>query len=133
MFELKGARLANGTKVTLTHFRKIGSDCVDIKLCLVSGKEESTVRDVMVIAGNQAVSSRETDDVGVIFSSEAKHANYVHKAEEVDTSQNKIRRHPLTANTQRAKSQLSQQCLKGYIFSVASEKSSRCGRGDLVD
>eukprot|EP00984_Skeletonema_dohrnii_P038345 scaffold41481_cov316-Skeletonema_dohrnii-CCMP3373.AAC.1 len=106
MFELKAARLANGTKVTLTHFRKVGSDCVDIKLCLVDGKEESTVRDVMVIAGNQAVSSRETNDVGIIFSSEAKHAHDVHKAEEVDTSQTRYGG-ILTANSQRAESQSS--------------------------
>ena len=55
----------------------------------MDGKEESTVRDVMVIAANQAVSSRETDDVGIVFSSEAeaKHANDVRKSEEVDTSQ----------------------------------------------
>ena len=53
----------------------------------MDGKEKTTVRGVMVIAGNQAVSSRETDEVGIVFSSEAKCANAVQKSEEVETSQ----------------------------------------------
>mmetsp|Transcript_17850 Transcript_17850/g.27115 ORF Transcript_17850/g.27115 Transcript_17850/m.27115 type:complete len:331 (+) Transcript_17850:74-1066(+) len=64
VFEIEAARLANGTKVTLVHFRKVSLDCVDImlRLGLVSGKEETTVRVVTVITANQAVASREIED-----------------------------------------------------------------------
>ena len=62
VFELEAARLANGTKVTLVHFRKLSLDCVDIMLRLVSGKEQTTVRVVTVITANQAVASREIED-----------------------------------------------------------------------
>eukprot|EP00984_Skeletonema_dohrnii_P011336 scaffold4515_cov124-Skeletonema_dohrnii-CCMP3373.AAC.3 len=62
VFELEAARLANGTKVTLVHFRKVSLDCVDIMLRLVSGKEETTVRVVTVITANQAVASREIEE-----------------------------------------------------------------------
>eukprot|EP00985_Skeletonema_marinoi_P014126 scaffold7100_cov138-Skeletonema_marinoi.AAC.7 len=30
VFEREASKLANGTKVTLIHFRKIGLDCIDI-------------------------------------------------------------------------------------------------------
>jgi hypothetical protein len=61
VFEREASKLANGTKVTLIHFRKIGLDCIDIKLGVVNGEEEGTVRVVTTISAKQAVVSREID------------------------------------------------------------------------
>ncbi|KAL7497744.1 hypothetical protein ACHAWT_007259 [Skeletonema menzelii] len=62
VYEKEARKLASGTKVTLIHFRKIGLDCVDIKLGLANGEEESTIRVVTTITAKQAVVSREIDE-----------------------------------------------------------------------
>uniref|UniRef100_A0A7S2LWR3 Uncharacterized protein n=1 Tax=Skeletonema marinoi TaxID=267567 RepID=A0A7S2LWR3_9STRA len=64
VYEREASKLANGTKVTLIHFRKIGLDCIDIKLGLVNGGEDSTstVRIVTTITAGQAVTSKEIDE-----------------------------------------------------------------------
>ena len=62
VFEREASKLANGTKVTLIHFRKIGLDCIDIKLGLVNGEEEYAVRAVTTITAKQAVTSKEIDE-----------------------------------------------------------------------
>mmetsp|Transcript_5337 Transcript_5337/g.8182 ORF Transcript_5337/g.8182 Transcript_5337/m.8182 type:complete len:172 (-) Transcript_5337:48-563(-) len=64
VFEREASKLADGTKVTLIHFRKIGLDCIDIKLGLVNGEEDSTstVRLVTTITAGQAVTSKEIDE-----------------------------------------------------------------------
>ena len=58
VFQQDSKHYASGHKVTLIHFRKIGLDCIDIKLCFVDGKEESTVRDVKTKRSLPSVSSR---------------------------------------------------------------------------
>jgi hypothetical protein len=62
VFEREASKLTDGTKMILIHFRKIGLDCIDIKLGIVNGKEESTVRVVTTISEKQAVVSREIDE-----------------------------------------------------------------------
>mmetsp|Transcript_24326 Transcript_24326/g.37718 ORF Transcript_24326/g.37718 Transcript_24326/m.37718 type:complete len:155 (-) Transcript_24326:70-534(-) len=62
VYEREARKLANGTKVTLIHFRKIGLDCIDIKLGLVNGGEEHAVRLVTTITAKQAVTSKEIDE-----------------------------------------------------------------------
>eukprot|EP00984_Skeletonema_dohrnii_P033853 scaffold31840_cov67-Skeletonema_dohrnii-CCMP3373.AAC.1 len=62
VYEREASKLANGTKVTLIHFRKIGLDCIDIKLGLVNGGEEHAVRFVTTITAKQAVTSKEIDE-----------------------------------------------------------------------
>jgi len=65
VYEREASKLASGTKVTLIHFRKIGLDCIDIKLGLVECGEEdctSTVRVVTTITAGQAVTSKEIDE-----------------------------------------------------------------------
>ena len=63
VYEREASKLANGgTKVTLIHFRKIGLDCIDVKLGLVNGKEERTIRAVTTITARQAVTSKEIDE-----------------------------------------------------------------------
>ena len=62
VYEREASKLANGTKVTLIHFRKIGLDCIDIKLGLVNGGEEYAVRAVTTITAKQAVTSKEIDE-----------------------------------------------------------------------
>uniref|UniRef100_A0A7S2LYG3 Uncharacterized protein n=1 Tax=Skeletonema marinoi TaxID=267567 RepID=A0A7S2LYG3_9STRA len=62
VYEREASKLANGTKVTLIHFRKIGLDCIDVKLGLVNGKEERTIRAVTTITDRQAVTSKEIDE-----------------------------------------------------------------------
>lgn len=68
VFELEASRLANGTKVNLVHFKKISSDCVDIKIKLshLSDEENTTVRVVTAIAADQAVGSREIKDSSLL-------------------------------------------------------------------
>ena len=63
VYEMEARALASGTKVTLIHFRKIGLNCtsVDIKLGLVNGKKENTIRAVITRFGKQAVISKEID------------------------------------------------------------------------
>eukprot|EP00984_Skeletonema_dohrnii_P026154 scaffold15452_cov102-Skeletonema_dohrnii-CCMP3373.AAC.2 len=63
VYKREASKLANGTKVTLIHFRKIGLDCIDIKLGLVNGGEEHAVaRFVTTITAKQAVTSKEIDE-----------------------------------------------------------------------
>ena len=58
----EAATLANGTKMTLIHFRRIGLDCIDIKLRLVNGKNESISRVFLTITDDKAIKSKEIDD-----------------------------------------------------------------------
>ncbi len=53
---------ADGTKMTLIHFRRIGSDCIDIKLRLVNGENESISRVFLTITDDKAIKSKEIDD-----------------------------------------------------------------------
>ena len=62
IYQLHSKHYASGQKVTLIHFRKIGLDCVDIKVRPVNGKEETTVRVVNTLSNSQVVLSREIDE-----------------------------------------------------------------------
>ena len=53
---------ADGTKMDLIHFRRIGSDCIDIKLRLVNGEKKSISRAFLTITGDKAIKSKEIDD-----------------------------------------------------------------------
>jgi hypothetical protein len=53
---------ADGTKMALIHFRRIGLDCIDIKLCLVNGENESISRVFLTITDDKAIKSKEIDD-----------------------------------------------------------------------
>ena len=67
VFELEASKLANGTKVTLVHFKKISLDCVDIKIKLSHlNDEENTLRLVTAVAADQAVGSREIKDSSLL-------------------------------------------------------------------
>lgn len=68
VFELEASKLANDTKVTLVHFKKISLDCVDIKIKLshLNDEENTTVRFVTAIAADQAVGSREIKDSSLL-------------------------------------------------------------------
>ena len=79
MFQLYSELYASGLEISLIHLRKIGLDCIDIKLRLVNGKEETTIRVVNTISGNQAVSSREIDEAFPLKVLEAKCASAVYK------------------------------------------------------
>lgn len=57
---------ADGTKMTLIHFRRIGSDCIDIKLHLVNGKNESISRVFLTITDDKAIKSKEIVDSSTI-------------------------------------------------------------------
>jgi phosphoglycolate phosphatase-like HAD superfamily hydrolase len=87
VFEREASKLANGTKVTLIHLRKIGLDCFDIKLGVVSGKEENTVRVVTTISAKQAVVSREIDESFPLKVIGASCASVVYKWKEIGTFQ----------------------------------------------
>ena len=93
VFEQEASKLANGTKVTLLHFRKIGLDCTDIKLRLVNGEEESIIRIVTTITSKQAVVSQEIDESresNLFFPTKlmaAKCASAVYKWKEMGTYQ----------------------------------------------
>ena len=62
VFESWSKRLASGTKITLIHFRKIGLDCIDIKIRQVTGQEEDTIRVISKTTGQQVIVSREIDE-----------------------------------------------------------------------
>ena len=62
IYQLHSKHYASGQKVTLIHFRKIGLDCVDIKVRPVNGEEETTVRVVNTLSNSQVVLSREIDE-----------------------------------------------------------------------
>ena len=89
IYQLHSKHYASGQKVTLTliHFRKIGLDCVDIKVRLVNGKEETTVRVVNTLSNSQVVLSREIDESFPLIVLGAKCANVVYKWKEVGTYQ----------------------------------------------
>ena len=53
---------ADGTKMALIHFRRIGSDCIDIKLHLVNGENESISRVFLTITDDKAINAKEIDD-----------------------------------------------------------------------
>ena len=57
---------ADGTKMALIHFRRIGLDCIDIKLHLVNGKKESISRVFLTITDDKAIKSKEIDDSSTI-------------------------------------------------------------------
>ena len=88
IFQFYSKHYASGQKVTLIHFRKIGLDCIDIKVRLVTGKEVTTVRVVSTISGGQVVLSREIDESFPLKQVlGAKCANAVYKWKEVGTYQ----------------------------------------------
>jgi len=87
IYQLHSKHYASGQKVTLIHFRKIGLDCVDIKVRLVNGKEETTVRVVNTLSNSQVVLSREIDESFPLLVLGAKCANVVYKWKEVGTYQ----------------------------------------------
>ena len=53
---------ADGTRVALIHFRRIGLDCIDIKLHLVNGENESISRVFLTITDDKAINAKEIDD-----------------------------------------------------------------------
>jgi hypothetical protein len=54
---------ADGTKMALIHFRRIGLDCIDIKLRLaVNGENESISRVFLTITDDKAINAKEIDD-----------------------------------------------------------------------
>ena len=67
IFALHSKHYASGKKGTLIHFRKIGMDCIDIKVRLVIGEEETIVRVINTISDGQAVLSREIDEGKYFF------------------------------------------------------------------
>jgi len=87
IFQLHSKHYASGQKVTLIHFRKIGLDCIDIKVRLVTGDEETTVHVVNTISGGQVVVSREIDESFPLKVLGAKCASAVYKWVEVGTYQ----------------------------------------------
>jgi hypothetical protein len=62
VFESWSNKLASGTKMTLIHIRKIGLDCIDIKVRQVTGQEENTFRVISKTTGQQVIASREIDE-----------------------------------------------------------------------
>jgi len=62
IFKLESSKLASGTKMTLIHFRKIGLDCIDVKVRQVTGQEENTLRVISTLSDSQVVVSREIDE-----------------------------------------------------------------------
>ena len=62
VFEVWSSKLASGTKMTLIHFRKIGLDCIDVKVRQVTGQEENTFRVISTLSDSQVVVSREIDE-----------------------------------------------------------------------
>ena|SRR6056300_334369 len=63
VFEVWSNKLASGTKMTLIHFRKIGLDCIDVKVRQVTGQEEeNTLRVISTLSDSQVVVSREIDE-----------------------------------------------------------------------
>ena len=63
VFEVLSNKLASGTKMTLIHFRKIGLDCIDIKVRQVTpGQEENTLRVISTLSDSQSVVAREIDE-----------------------------------------------------------------------
>lgn len=87
IFQFHSKHYASGQKVTLIHFRKIGLDCIDIKVRFVTGKEDFTVRVVHTISGGQVVLSRDIDESFPLKVLGAKCANAVFKWKEVGTYQ----------------------------------------------
>lgn len=78
VYEREVQKLADGgTTVTLVHFRKIGLDCMDVKLGIVNGDEKRTVRAVSTISAGKAVISKEIDET----------TNFVYKWQEFGTFQ----------------------------------------------
>jgi len=67
--------------------RKIGLDCVDIKLRLVNDKKETSMRIVTTISSKQAVVSREIDERFPWKVLEAQCASALYKCKEVGTFQ----------------------------------------------
>lgn len=78
--------------MTLIHFRKIGLDCVDIKLRLVNDKKETSMRIVTTISSKQAVVSREIDERFPWKVLEAQCASALYKCKEVGTFQTNTHR-----------------------------------------
>ena len=87
VFQRDSKLYASGLQVTLIHFRKIGLDCIDIKLRLVNGKEETTVRVITTIAAKQAVVSQEIDETFQFKVLAAKCSSALYKWKEVGTCQ----------------------------------------------
>ena len=87
IFELHSKKYASGQKVTLIHFRKIGMDCIDIKVRLVIGEEETIVRVVDTISDGQAVLSQEMNESFPLKVVGAKCAHTWYKWKEVGTYQ----------------------------------------------
>ena len=52
-------KYASGDKIELMYFRKIGMDCIDIKVRIVNGEEEKNHREVLTISDGQAILSQE--------------------------------------------------------------------------
>ena len=71
----------------MIHFRKIGLDCIDIKLGIVNGKEKSTVRVVATITAKQAIVSREIDESIPLTFIRASCSSAVYKWKEMGTFQ----------------------------------------------
>ena len=53
VFEVWSNKLASGTKMTLMHIRKIGLDCIDVKVRQVTGQEENTFRVISTLSDSQ--------------------------------------------------------------------------------
>ena len=87
IFELHSKHYASGQKVTLIHFRKIGMDCIDIKVRLVIGEEETIVRVVNTISDGQVALSQEMDESFPLKIVGAKCAHKWYKWKEVGTYQ----------------------------------------------
>jgi hypothetical protein len=87
VFQLDSKLYASGQKVTLIHFRKIGLDCIDIKLGIANGKEKSTVRVVATITAKQAIVSREIDESIPLTVIRASCSSAVYKWKEMGTFQ----------------------------------------------
>ena len=87
IFALHSKHYASGQKVTLIHFRKIGMDCIDIKVRLVIGEEETIVRVVNTISDGKVALSQEMDESFPLKIVGAKCAHKWYKWKEVGTYQ----------------------------------------------
>ena len=87
IFELHSKHYASGQKVTLIWIRKIGMDCIDIKVRLVIGEEETIVRVVNTISDGQVALSQEMDESFPLKVVGAKCAHKWYKWKEVGTYQ----------------------------------------------
>ena len=86
VFELESNMFADGTKMTLIHFRKIGLDCVDIMILMENGNKEAVIRTVTTISSKQAIKSKEITEDGKTMIS-ASCASAVYKWKEIGTFQ----------------------------------------------